>query len=210
MLTTINTLQSVALRLRRPPIRKQQNGFGLAEILITFSILSIALIGMTRMIFLAQHTAADNALRTQALILAQDMVGRILANSANSRACTLSDYHTLGANGATLQADKLKCYGDNWGNCTPIEVAQQDIRDWKRLIQGLSDTSNGYTVGTITQGLPNGVGVVCCTDNLNGGTATNYACPNTTGAPSVAQYAVKVHWTGADGKAHRVVLAAVP
>jgi type IV pilus modification protein PilV len=186
---------------------RAQKGFGLIEVLVTFSIMSVALIGMTKIVLLSQHTTTDNALRTQALILGQDMVGRILANSANSRACTLSDYHTLGASGATLQADNIKCYGDNSGKCTPIQVAQQDIRDWKNMVQGTTDASSP---GTITQGLPSGVGVVCCTDNLNGGSATDYTCPNITGAPSIAAYAIKVHWTGVDGSAHRIVLAAVP
>src|SRR5690606_26119601 len=146
---------------RQHPMINQQKGFGMIEVLVTFSIMSVALIGMSKMILLAQHSATDNTLRTQALILAQDMVGRILANSANSRACTLSDYHTLGANGATLQADNIRCYGDNSRGCTPIQVAQQDIRDWKKMVQNTTDASSP---GTITQGLPNGVGVVCCTD----------------------------------------------
>ncbi|MEY3182039.1 MAG: hypothetical protein RLZ35_24 [Pseudomonadota bacterium] len=188
-------------------LNNRYKGFGLVEVLITFTIMSVALIGMTRMILISQRTTTDNGLRTQALILAQDMVGRILANSANSRACTLSDYHVLGANGASLEADKTKCYGLNWGKCTPIEVAQQDIRDWKNLVAGTTDATGTFT---ITQGLPGGVGVVCCTDNLNGGSATDYSCPNSVGPPSIAQYAVKVHWTGPDGVKKRVVLAAIP
>jgi type IV pilus modification protein PilV len=188
-------------------IPRWQKGFGMVEVLVTFAIMSFALIGITKMVLLAQHTSSDNMLRTQALILAQDMVGRILANSANARACTLSDYHTKGAYGATLIADNTRCYGTGSSACTPIQVAQQDVREWKNLIQGTTDASGSFT---ITQGLPSGIGVVCCTDNLSGGSATNYTCPNTTGAPVVAQYAVKVHWTSADGAAHRVVLSAVP
>lgn len=207
MPNTMHVPSFLTSMFQRPSLMHLQKGFGLVEVLATFAIMSFALIGMTKMILVAQHTTTDNSLRTQALILAQDMVGRILANSANSRACTLSDYHTLGANGATLQSDNIKCYGDSFGNCTPIQVAQQDIRDWKKMIQSTTDASSP---GTITQGLPSGVGVVCCTDNLNGGSATDYTCPNTTGSPSVAQYAVKVHWTGADGSSHRVVLAAIP
>jgi len=197
-----------------PPTSKRflktslQKGFGLVEVLVTFAIMSVALMGISRVILLAQHTTTDNSLRTQALILAQDMVGRILANSANSRACTLSDYHTGGAYGATLQSDNTRCYGSSSAACTPIQVAQQDILDWKNLVQGTTPASGTFT---ITQGLPSGIGVVCCTDNLNGsGSVTDYTCPNTTGYPSFAQYAVKVHWTGVDGAKHRVVLAAVP
>ena len=210
----MHTLKFDTLALQLPSNKSLQKGFGLVEVLVTFSIMSVALIGMTKVILLSQHTTTDNGLRTQALILAQDMVGRILANSANSRACTLSDYHTLGvynANNTNLQPDMPICFGGsspNLQSCSPIQVAQQDIRDWKKMVQGTTDASSP---GTITQGLPGGVGVVCCTDNLNGNNVvSDYTCPNTTGPPAVAQYAVKVHWTGVDGAKHRIVLAAVP
>lgn len=181
------------------------HGFGLVEVMITLAITSVGLLGMARMVILSQQNTSESALRTTAAILAQDMIGRILSNTADSRGCQNSQYHVKGITGATQASNNTRCFGgtatNNLQSCTPAEMAQQDVLDWKAA------------VADANLGLPGGVGIVCCTSTLTYGSGTDYNCASGSpggAAPTSTQFAVKLHWNGRDGVAHRLVMTAYP
>ena len=123
----------------------QQSGIGLIEILVALLILAIGVLGLTAL----QSTGLQNNrtayMRTQATVLAYDIIDRMRANSAQAN--TGSYIVALGAASGTACT----------ASCTPAQIATTDLIDWKgdlalQLPQGdgvitaLAGTTNGYTV----------------------------------------------------------------
>ncbi len=124
---------------------KMQLGVGLIEILVALLILSIGVLGLTAL----QSTGLKNNrtayLRTQATVLAYDIIDRMRANKNQARAGSYI-VATGTVSGTTCST-----------GCTPSRIATTDLIQWKldlakQLPQGdgfitaLPGTTNGYNI----------------------------------------------------------------
>ncbi len=126
-------------------ISRFYQGSTLIEVLVTFLIVTIGLLGLLGMQARLQATDMDAYQRSQALILLNDMVNRIESNRN-----AVDDYVT----GTT--------YGSGM-TCPTATTAQKDrdLKEWCEALQGASEVSNGSNVGAM-------IGGRGCVQNLSG------------------------------------------
>lgn len=125
-----------------------QAGLGMIEVLVALVVLMLGLLGLAGMMMQSQRSETESYQRVQALILVQDMAGRINANRkvASCYAVT-SDTDTgtpfLGADSALTDP-----------TCTAGSAAQnsravQDLTEWNALLLGAAETSDSNHVGAM-------------------------------------------------------------
>lgn len=138
-------------------------GTTLIEILVTVIVISIGLLGIIGMqaTGLRNNTSAYN--RSQATMLAYDIADRARANPLGAAHYDFTA-HTPAANSAC----------NTTGGCLPSVMAGNDGHEWLQ---------------SLTQGLPDGQGVVCIDSTPNDGTPSAMACDG-----SGTVYAIKVWW----------------
>jgi type IV pilus assembly protein PilV len=103
---------SVCRAARRAPVQHIQRGFSLLEVLVAVLVLSIGLLGLAGLYAVGLRSVDSANLRTQATILAEDMLERM---RANREAATAGAYDI-----ANLEQDPS---GD--------AVAATDVAEWK-------------------------------------------------------------------------------
>lgn len=111
-----------------------QKGVSLIEVMIAFFVLSVGLLGVAGLQLSSLRDNNSALLRTRAIVLVGDMMDRIRANAAG-----LADYN-VGLTGDGVDND---CHTTNTviaSPCTPSQMAQHDVFEWKRLLSDL-DTS---------------------------------------------------------------------
>lgn len=110
-------------------------GIAMIEVLVTVVILSVGLLGAAGMQVATVKQTNNSGLRTQALILAKDMVRRIRTNRnavLDSNNISVGSY--LKAQNAAFPSTALTtCLSG--GDCTPSQIAQADLVIWSRLLQ---------------------------------------------------------------------------
>lgn len=161
-------------------MKNKQQGFTLIEILVATFILAIGLLGMAGLQangLRHNHTAY---LRSQATLLAYDIVDRMRSNIA---AFNNGDYDLAHlATGYNAGSGHPSCYDTSStpAGCTDAEMAQNDIWAWSQALAKL---------------LPNGDGVVCIDNNMTtlgtGPAAGDHQCESVAGDTT---YVVKVWW----------------
>jgi len=109
----------------------KQNGFSLLEVLIALIVLSIGLLGHSKIQALGVRASSDANLRTEATFLANDMIERMRAN----RPSVTSDYYA-GISYSTIDcasAPAKICSEGTAGSaadCTTTEMADEDAFNW--------------------------------------------------------------------------------
>jgi len=109
----------------------KQNGFSLLEVLIALIVLSIGLLGHSKIQALGVRASTDAHLRTEATFLANDMIERMRAN----RPSVDSDYYA-GISYATIDCTSAPakiCSEGTAGaaaDCTTTEMADEDAFNW--------------------------------------------------------------------------------
>lgn len=116
-------------------ILHQYMGIAMIEVLVTVVILSVGLLGAAGMQVATVKQTNNSGLRTQALILAKDMVRRI---RTNRNAVLDSDDIVIGSylkpqNVPFPTTALTTCLSG--GDCTPSQIAQADLVVWSRLLQ---------------------------------------------------------------------------
>lgn len=106
-----------------------QSGVGLIEILISLLILSIGLLGLAAMQTNGLKHNRNAYYRTQATILAYDMVDRMRANSGQA-STYVTDYGA--ASGSACSS-----------NCTPSQIATTDKIQWKTNLSNQLPSGDG-------------------------------------------------------------------
>ena len=125
----------------------KNRGTSMLEILITMLILAIGMLGLASLQGRAHTSELESYQRGQALVLLQDMAGRIEGNLANAAS------YAPGAVG-TGATDALIC-------TTFTSRAAVDLCEWSKALKGSSETKGGTT---IKQGaMINGRGCVATT-----------------------------------------------
>lgn len=107
---------------------QRARGFTLIEILVTMFILAIGLLGLAGLTTEGMKNNQGAYLRTQASILAYDMVDRIRANK--NQAAGYQGFSTVNAS-TTLPS----CVSDAAG-CTAVDRVTADLAEWTRHVQG--------------------------------------------------------------------------
>ncbi len=126
----------------------RQGGLTLIEVLVSVIILLVGLLGLAALMTNSQKAEAESYQRAQALLLLQDMVGRINANRAvaacyavTTDASTGTPYLGVGADVSTLVCGV--------GSATANTRAIQDLSAWSSLLAGASETSGGTNLGAM-------------------------------------------------------------
>jgi type IV pilus assembly protein PilV len=114
-----------------------QRGFSIIEVLVALIVLSIGMLGIASLYVDSLRAGRTALLRTQAVFLATDMADRIRANPTAGPA-----YNLGGANNGCLPT----AAGVDSVNCTPAEMAAQDIFLWETQIGELLPAGAAGTV----------------------------------------------------------------
>jgi len=130
-------------------VLRHQTGFSMIEVLITLVILLLGLLGLVGMMLLSQRAEMESYQRTQALILLQDMVGRI---NANRTAASCYAITTDTVNGVPyLGVDSTVTPACSAGTVEAYTLANSDLTAWNNLLIGTSEkigtTSLGAMIG---------------------------------------------------------------
>ena len=147
----------------RPRSPCRSAGYALLEALIAVLVTSVGFIGAARLQTLGMSFGSTAGLRQKATLLVDQMTDRMRANHVGMKS-NAYDKPTVGST-ACLST-----------GCTPAELAQADMAEWKADIEAQ---------------LPGGAGIVCIDDSPDDGNAAAPACSGGTGRV----LAVKVWWT---------------
>ncbi len=165
----------------------RQSGFSMIEVLVTLIILLVGLLGLAGLMVQSQRSEMESYQRVQALILLQDMAGRLNANrkvascyAFTANAATGTPY--LGVAGATAVAVPACTAGTAAQNAQAI----QDMTDWDDMLTGAAETSAGAAVGAM-------VGARGC---VSYGAGTELLDKNGLPIPGTGIYTIAVAWQG--------------
>ena len=124
----------------RPNLLRVQSGISMIEVLVTLLILMIGLLGLAGLQMQGLRSEMESYQRVQALILLQDMVGRMNANRENA---------------ATYVGNDIGAAGDGQpDDCTGLAAGKpRDICEWSNALKGASEKTGGNSVGAMIGGL---------------------------------------------------------
>lgn len=108
---------------------EQQKGFGLIEVLVALLILAIGLLGMASLQTTSLQQTTGSQARTQAILLAEDIVERIRANRPNLASYTLANPAAVACNPGFA--------------ITNGGVAPDDLNEWRNALACLLPGGNG-------------------------------------------------------------------
>lgn len=115
--------------MNRLPSTNQYSGFGIIEVLITVTILSVGLLAIAGMQVKSIKHNQDTAKSARAAMLADDLANRLRVNAKDSRLWAGSQYTSI--NNA---AENPSCQNAA-SACTPAQMAQRDLYEWKQAIE---------------------------------------------------------------------------
>ena len=119
----------------------KQSGLSMIEVLVTMVILMVGMLGLAGLQTQSLRSEMESYQRVQALILLQDMVGRINANRANALSYVTT---TLGT--PHLGTDNPA------GNCAGLVGRLLDSCEWNNVLLGASEVQAGGRVGAMIGG----------------------------------------------------------
>lgn len=129
--------------MRRHDLRHSERGSTLVEVLVTFMVLAIGLLGMAGLLLQLQSAELESYQRSQAVMLLKDMENRVSLNYLNVPAY------------AAITNNAANPVGADIGDCGAMPVATQadrDMRDWCYALQGAGETTGGTNVGAMIGG----------------------------------------------------------
>ena len=133
------------------PIRQHphlQAGFSMVEVLVSLVILLIGILGLVGMIVVSQRAEAESYQRSQALLLLQDMVGMIRANS-NVAACYAISSDPANAATPYMGVGSAITPACGYGHIQAYTRANSDLVAWNSLLLGTSETIGTSNAGAM-------------------------------------------------------------
>ncbi|HCU54464.1 MAG TPA: type IV pilus modification protein PilV [Gammaproteobacteria bacterium] len=121
-----------------PTTSSPQRGFSLLEVLIALAVFSFGLLGLAALQTVSLRIGHDSYQRTQATMLAYDIVDRMRANPTGLAA---GKYNNIADN---YNPGSTNCVSVS---CTTDELADFDIRSWHTVIAEKLSQGKG-TIGT--------------------------------------------------------------
>jgi type IV pilus assembly protein PilV len=119
-------------------MRALNTGVGLVETLVALLVFSIGMLGIARMFVTSLANSRSALLRTQAINLVSDMVGRIRANAMGRAAYEFAAY----AGGPQQRGCMPTSAPGSGGNCTEAQLAEDDLARWQDAVQALLPASS--------------------------------------------------------------------
>ncbi len=104
-------------------VRRKNRGFTLFEVLVAVIVLSVGLLGLAAMYISLLRNNQNSYLRTQAAVVAYDIVDRMRANPVG---VSNGEYNNIDS--ASLPDDPACIVA----GCTTADLADYDVRDWSR------------------------------------------------------------------------------
>jgi len=140
-------------------LNMRQSGFGMVEVLVTLIILLVGLLGLAGLMVQSQRSEMESYQRVQALVLLQDMAGRINANR-NVAQCYAFTTASLGTpfvgtpSGTSSLTLPPACAATQASDPTQFTLAQQtqfqqDTAAWNTALQGAAESSGGNATGAM-------------------------------------------------------------
>lgn len=129
---------------------RRQQGFSLIELLVAVVILAVGILGIAGLQVVALQQNRGALYRAEATMLANDIMDRVRVNT-NTTYTSLIDQDPPAASNCRNAV------------CTPAEMADYDIAQWKCQINDLDAAGNPFTVCAnfgITGALPGGAGEI--------------------------------------------------
>ncbi|MGB5306853.1 MAG: type IV pilus modification protein PilV [Gammaproteobacteria bacterium] len=133
-------------------MRQKQKGTTLLEVLIAVLILSIGLLGHSKIQALGVRAATDANLRTQATTLANEMIERLRANrpAADSGYYSTIDYAGIDCNAGPAKICSEGTAGSAV-DCTMDEIANEDAVHWFCAVE--DSIPNGNVAVSVAAGV---------------------------------------------------------
>lgn len=129
----------------RISVTRRSAGFTLIEVLVALVILSVGLLGIAGMISVSLKSSGSTYIRTQATTLTYNILDRMRANRTS-----VNSYNIAIGQAAT----NTSCLGSS-ANCTPADIANFDLYEWKQELANDLPSGDGSvttaTVGNMTQ-----------------------------------------------------------
>lgn len=130
---------------------RRQQGFSLIELLVAVVILAVGILGIAGLQVVALQQNRGALYRAEATMLANDIMDRVRVNTNTTYTSLIDQDPPAGAS--------------NCGNaeCTPAEMADYDIAQWKCQINDLDADGNPFAICAslgITGALPGGAGAI--------------------------------------------------
>ncbi len=117
-------------------------GFTLIEVVVSAFILAIGMLGLAALQGKGMRFAINAYYTSQAALMASDMSDRIRANKAGL------NFYTNG--GAAIAGTNNNCMSDENGgaasNCTPAQMAANDIFHWKAYVASGMPSGSGQVI----------------------------------------------------------------
>lgn len=116
----------------------EMRGFSLIEVLVALLVLSVGLLGLALLQVQGMRYNSNSYQRTQATVLAYEIIDRIRTNSKNART---NGAYCLDVPAPTDPCKTIKApatlntCGDTGGCNTDIDVAKYDISKWYTLLE---------------------------------------------------------------------------
>ena len=124
-----------------------QGGFTMIEVMVSLVILLLGLLGLVGLIVVSQRAETESYQRSQALLLLQDMVGRV---TVNRRVATCYAITTDMANGAPyLGKGSTVTPACGFGTTQANTLAVNDLTAWSNLLTGTAETLGGTNIGAM-------------------------------------------------------------
>jgi type IV pilus assembly protein PilV len=141
----------------------KQNGFTLIEVLVTLVIMAVGMLGLAGMQATSLKNTESSYQRSQATIMAYDMLDRMRANSAGVDSGSYNSISTTAAGGTS-----------NCGSveCDPSAMAGYDDAEWHAQLASLLPAGTGSVAGSGTDSLF--TITVTWDDNLDGEANTSF------------------------------------
>jgi len=125
----------------------RQQGFALMEVVIAMFVLAIGILGAGALQTMSMQTTQGAYYRSQAMLIAADMVDRMRANRA-----AMASYGNIDTD-QVEKADPV-CINSDAG-CSAAALAGDDIQQWAALVQDQKSLPNARGVVTQTAGTKN-------------------------------------------------------
>jgi type IV pilus assembly protein PilV len=124
--------------------RTRSGGFTLLEVLVALFVLSIGLLGLAALQTTSFRYNTDSYLRTQATLLAYDIMDRMRANVSAVNAGSYDAPTTAAATAAIAAFQSCSSCECDTNSCTPTNLAIYDLGTWylrqQKLLPGAVDS----------------------------------------------------------------------